>query len=266
MPKATTYGVLGTSQGIQREVVDASLFDTAGKDSTYLVPWYGTKKVSPGLEYVYDWMLDNEATFHIVACADGREIPNALKKAAVTVIGAADDVDKLIIHSLKNSDNPISLVMWDDANAERSLTIAAWSISANLKTLELTNGLVPIVVDDEHLEIENSVVEKPKVSLSVSSKNTEVNLPDMDPRGFDRETLEVMPAASVKRMAKDAGFDVKTKEDAIEALQGNSPDGNSDSEIGAILLVFNDGTELGFSLNVDLLKKIMNLVVDYQSK
>jgi hypothetical protein len=88
----------------------------------------------------------------------------------------------------------------------------------------------------------------------------------MDPRGFDRETLEVMPAASVKRMAKDAGFDVKTKEDAIEALQGNSPETDNDSDIGAILLVFNDGTELGFSLNVDLLRKIMNLVVDYQSK
>jgi hypothetical protein len=30
-------------------------------------------------------------------------------------------------------------------------------------------------------------------------------------------------------------------------------------------LLFNDGTEIGFGVNKDLLKKIMNLVVDSQS-
>jgi hypothetical protein len=265
MSTETTYGVLGTSQDIQREVINASLDDTAGDSTTYLVPWYGTKKISPGLEYVYDWMLDNGAKFQIIASDDGRELPNALSKAAVDVI-MSSDVDKSIISDLKELKGSSALVMWDDANAERSLTIAALCISAGLRTLELTNGLVPIVVEDEDLDLGSKLPEKAKISLSVSSAKSNINLPDMDPRGFDRETLEVMPAASVKRMAKDAGFDVKTKEDAIEALQGNSPETDNDSDIGAILLVFNDGTELGFSLNVDLLRKIMNLVVDYQSK
>lgn len=265
MPNKTIYGILGTSQDVQLEVIVASLNDTASDSSIYILPWYGTKKISPGLEHTYDWMLDNNAKFSIVVSEDGRELPGALRKNAVEII-MAEDVDRVIINKLKTSNNSSALVMWDDSNAERSLTIAVLCITSGINTLELTNGLVPIVVDDEHLNLSSKSMEKPKVSLSVTSKKQEVVLPDMDPRGFDRETLEVMPAASVKRMAKDAGFDVKTKEDAIEALQGNCSIKDTDDDIGTILLLFNDNTELGFSLNVDLLRKIMNLVIDYQSK
>jgi hypothetical protein len=53
--------------------------------------------------------------------------------------------------------------------------------------------------------------------------------------------------------------DLKNKEEAIDALTGSTKV-KEDIEIGSILLLFNDGTELGFGMNKDLLKKIMNLV------
>ena len=87
---------------------------------------------------------------------------------------------------------------------------------------------------------------------------------NLDVTIFDRETIEIMPAASVKRMAANAGFLVKNKEEAIDALTGSTKS-KEGIEIGSILMLFNDGTEIGFGVNTDLLKKIMNLVVESQS-
>jgi len=75
-----------------------------------------------------------------------------------------------------------------------------------------------------------------------------------------------MPAVSVKRMAANAGFDVKTKEEAINALTGGVvKEPNSKFDVGTVLLMFNDGTELGFSMNKELLKQIMDVVLEHQS-
>jgi len=75
-----------------------------------------------------------------------------------------------------------------------------------------------------------------------------------------------MPAVSVKRMAANAGFNVKTKEEAINALTGTPIEEQIASlDVGTVLLMFNDGTELGFSMNKDLLKKIMDVVLDHQA-
>ena len=102
--------------------------------------------------------------------------------------------------------------------------------------------------------------------MTLTLTRTPDPLPEIDPSGFDRETLEIMPAASVKRMAVNAGHtNVKSKEEAIDAILGQPKESNN-SDIGTVLLVFNDGTELGFSLNTELLKEIMNLVVEYQSR
>jgi len=139
------------------------------------------------------------------------------------------------------------------------LTLASSTINRGLESLELTNGLCPIVVDPPEKE--------ETLELSVTTLSEEDHLDkvlDLDVTSFDRETLEIMPAASVKRMAANAGFLVKNKEEAIDALTGSTKV-KEDVEIGSILLLFNDGTEIGFGVNKDLLKKIMNLVVDSQS-
>lgn len=269
MPQKTTYGVLGTSQNIPREVVVASLDDTVTSAELYVIPWYGTKKISQGLEYVYDWVLDTEAKFRVLAMSDGREVPAAIRKNAEEVV-TVEDVDSSIVTILSEvpSTRAAALVMWDDEQAERSLTLASMSLSNGLRTLELTNGLVPIIVDDQDEDLEVLPVSEPETPrVKINFKKKEEDLPEIDPSGFDRETLEVMPAASVKRMAKNAGFDVKTKEDAIDALRGivkPSEDGSKD--IGTILLIFDDGTEMGFSLNLELLKELMNVVIDFQSR
>lgn len=267
------YGVLGTSANTPKEVLQASLNDTDITDGKYVVPWYGTKKISPSLECVYDWILDNEASFQLVCDTEGRAVPKALMSAADEVV-ETDDVDACILGVLKNPPIPSNaLLMWDDENPDRSLSLATRAIHFGIPSFELTNGLVPIVVDSDTPE-DSSIQESPHPeleqddapSMTLTLTRTPDPLPVIDPSGFDRETLEIMPAASVKRMAINAGHTgVKSKEEAIDAILGSKPETNS-SDIGTILLIFNDGTELGFSLNIELLKEIMNLVVEYQSR
>lgn len=244
-----TYGILGSGNA-PKKVIEAGLKDL-GTKLQYVVPWYG--KITPGLEVVYDWLLDNDADFMIVAVESGKAVPKVLAEKAVTV-ESVDDVNYRILKSLKSLEVPgISLIMWDTDNEEESIKLSSMSIDMKLPTLELTNGLVPIIVDEQTPET--------KVVELVADED----LPDIGEASYDRETLEVMPAALVKRMAKDKGLNTKTKEEAIEALSPKDQvEGSND--IGSIIVLMKDGTELGFNGTPELLIKIMELVVSQQKQ
>jgi hypothetical protein len=72
-----------------------------------------------------------------------------------------------------------------------------------------------------------------------------------------------MPAALVKRMAKDKGIVVKTKEEGIAALTQEVKE-EVPQEIGSIIILMKNGDELGFTLTQDLFQKVMSLVVEHQ--
>lgn len=244
------YGVIGSGSA-SRKVIEASLNDI-GLEPMFIVPWYG--KITDGLEIVYDWVLDNEAVFAIVAQDGVKEVPKALASRATSVT-IVDDVDQHILATLKNREvEGLALVLWDQEKETYSVSIASHAIDLRLPTLELTNGLVPIILD-EGTPIdsgENEVI--PEVPTEVEIEDS---LPDLGETSYERETLEMMPTSLVKRMAKDKGFDPKSKEDAINMLSGSQ-------QIGSIIVLMQDGTEIGFNGTPDLLKKIMDLVVASQ--
>lgn len=167
-----TYGVLGTGFS-SKKVIQAALDDIGTKPRFY-VPWYG--KVTEGLETVYDWLLDNEAEFSLVH-PEGSKIPKALTKAAVDVI-QAKQVDTYIMETLQYADiKGLATILWDDGNSTMSQTLAEACIDRGLPTLELTNGLVPIIMDSNE-----SAEEK---------------------KEFDKETLQEMPEMVRKRATKN---------------------------------------------------------------
>lgn len=214
------YGILGTGTA-PKKVIHTALDDLPQK-ATYVVPWYG--KPTEGLEHVYDWMLDNEVSFNLVATKQSK-IPTALTKQAEDVQNV-DDVDAYIIDTLRYSDVVgDALLLWDDDAEKR----AEQCIDAGLKTLELSNGLVPIIFDES--PVVESVVEE-----------TEEEDPT-DDESFDRPTLENMPAAVVKRMARDKGTEVKTKEEAISAILGEEPKPpvKPDRHIVSVTVRYSDG-------------------------
>lgn len=237
-----TYGVVGTGSA-PKKVIESALNDI-GSSSTFLVPWYG--KVTTGLEVVYDWLLDNEATFTIVATEGSKAVPKALALKA-TEIHQVEDVVDYILWDLKGRPVPgLTLVMWDTENEEESIRVSSMSIDLKLSTLELTNGLVPIIIDgDEELE-----------------PIRDDELPDFGETNYSKETLEVMPSALVKRMAKDKGTVVKTKEEGIAFL--TKPSDELKHEIGSIVILMKNGDEIGFTLTQELFKEVMAVVTAHQ--
>jgi hypothetical protein len=90
---------------------------------------------------------------------------------------------------------------------------------------------------------------------------------ELDVSSFDRETLDVMPAAHVKRLARNAGHEVKTKEEAIEALLGSKPsepivEPETKALITSIVVEFENGDEITYRLSHEILNKIHQVVVD----
>lgn len=235
------YGVIGSGSA-SRKVIEASLNDI-GLEPVFILPWYG--KVTDGLEAVYDWVIDNEAAFSIVAQDGVKAVPKALaqKASSVTVV---DDVDSHIISNLKNREvEGLALVLWDQDKENYSVSIASRAIDLRLPTLELTNGLVPIILDNDSDETEEK----------------EEELPDLGEANYERETLEMMPTALVKRMAKDKGFDPKSKEDAVNMLSGGE---DPSKVVGSIIVLMQDGTEIGFNGDPTILKKLMDVIVESQ--
>lgn len=249
------YGVLGYANA-PAEVIQGSL-DDIKTTVDYLVPWYGIKPIPTALVAVYDWMLDNEATYDVFAIDEGAPCPKALREGARTIEEVADPSHEIIERLVEASPSGFALIMWDEEDPDSSMATAVTCIQEEIPALELTAGLTPIIMDDDEIEIA-VIFDEPPVDLK--------DMPPIDPTDWDEETLDVMPAASVKRMARDAGHDVKTKAEAIQAIKGKKTvDTDSDTTIGKISISMSDGSELTFSTNQKLLKEILDLVVKSQS-
>lgn len=222
------YGVLGRGSA-PRSVIEASLNDI-GSGEEFLIPWYG--EVSAGIETVYDWLLDNNVKFTLVTPIDGKQPPRVLRNTALAV-EVADDVDARIIDTL-SSDKGIALILWNEDDEEVSVATASRSIDSGLPTLELTNGMVPIIFDDTPAPEEAPAPSAPEE--------------DTEDMSFDLATLENMPAAVVKRMAKEKGFDAKTRGDAIAFLSGEPITDRqpSDKTIVSVVITFSDGSQVRY--------------------
>lgn len=218
-------GVLGTGSG-SKKVIEAALNDIGNKE-TFVVPWYGNA-VGEGLEVVYDWLVDNDAFFTLVAAKNGKPIPKILRGTDNGVVMDTEDVVDHIIQQLAKGKGK-ALLLWDSTDEDTenaSMSLAARCINAGLVTLELNNGLVPIefetdapvsapeptIGDEDEFEVE---VEAPAPAPEpvVASESEEETSTE-----YSREELEEMPAAAVKRYAQGQGLSAKTKQEAIDAL------------------------------------------------
>ena len=251
------YGVLGIGVA-PKKVINSSLNDI-GTKVTYLIPWYGQNPIPSGLEVVYDWMLDNEASYKIIAATGAKSVPKILARGAQDVI-EADDVDTTIINELKEVSG-LSTILWSDEAESYSMNIASTSINTGLPTLELTNGLTPIILESDTPAI-----------INITAEKSDDDMEELDVSSFDRETLDVMPAAHVKRLARNAGHEVKTKEEAIRSLIGGAEEApapiweTEPNYIAGIEVMFANGDRITYSMGKELLAKIHELVLAEHAK
>ena len=262
-----TVAILGTGTAKQ-SVIETSLADLEG--SRFIVPWYG--KPGEGLASVYDFLLDNEATFDLVAPVE--EKVNKHVEVRADAISRFDDVDKNILTLVKAYGGNTVLLLWDDADDKASESRAVEAHDAGFKVLDLGNGLKPIQVNDEPAPLEDTADVLP---VEEEEKPAPPEEEEVETASFSREELENMPVSAVKRQAKANGIDVtgRTKAEIIDIFfpEGSAtlyneiptpPPAQEPTVKGprpvACIITYSNGTVANFIISQEKLEEVVELL------
>lgn len=185
------YGVIGAGSASPKAIHTA--LDDLEEDAIFYVPF----KRSAGPESVYDWLIDNEREFIVVGNAG-----KTLREFASEVLAAdSEDLNMAVLENLGKE--ATVLVLW-----EEGLDDAIFKAhTKGHKILELSNGLTPIVVEEEG--------ESSKKENSDDEADE-----DEDSSDLTYEELEKMPVAAIKRYAVNKGINIKglSKDEIIDIL------------------------------------------------
>lgn len=193
MSNKKVYGILGSGDA-RSSVVTAGLLDVNGPETTYLV--HVRRKPQGAVETVYDFLADHDANFIAYHRIDDNP-PKALLDMAEEVI-CHDDPMHAILKVLKVQNGTL-LLLWDNETPENSEKIAIMAADMGITMKDLSDGLTPIVVEEESSQKEIVVEPAPKEE-SAPNKNTEA-VP------FNREELLGMSIGSLRRQAKAMGIE-----------------------------------------------------------
>lgn len=226
------YALVGRGGGNKR-VISASLNDLP-QDSHFHVLWTG-EDPTPGQEVVYDWLIDNEKVFTVY----GENVPRGIARYA------EDVSDDPMYTAARNAGCDTALILWEEGMDD--LIISTSGIFP--KMLELTNGLTPIEVADDEEPVAEPTPVKPE-----------------EEGFFTREELENMPAAAVKRQAKERGLDItgKVKSQIIDMLL--SGEAEEPEEIVTETAHILEPVDSGLSEIINALKEIDKSIREHQDK
>lgn len=186
MNQFVILGVGNTSENI----IEDCLFDLP-KDSMYHIYTYRTNL--EGVCRVYDWLLDNKASY--IAYHNNTAPAMLTSKATKAVESTIDEM----IDVARNIKATV-LYLWNDKDEVESEKDVTKLIDSGLRVLDLTQGLTPFLIVDNKKEVNDTVDSLKPVT---------------------REEYEEMPLASLKQQAAAHGVPdnkLKSKEEMIEAL------------------------------------------------
>lgn len=186
MNQFVILGVGNTSENI----IEDCLFDLP-KDSMYHIYTYRTNL--EGVCRVYDWLLDNKASY--IAYHNNTAPAMLTNKATKAVESTIDEM----IDVARNIKATV-LYLWNDKDEVESEKDVTKLIDSGLRVLDLTQGLTPFLIVDNKKEVNDTVDSLKPVT---------------------REEYEEMPLASLKQQAAAHGVPdnkLKSKEEMIEAL------------------------------------------------
>lgn len=138
-----TYGILGGGS-CPKNIIEDGLRDLGIDGNNFII--LGHKKPSSNEERVYDFLIENEASFEVVY-GHGNTAPRILIDNA-SAIHQTDNTTKLILEQTMQKDG-VLLILWDADDTEGMNNIIYQAFDNNILIKELSNGLVPIDVKDE---------------------------------------------------------------------------------------------------------------------
>jgi len=207
---ANIHAVLGPGgDKVPASVIQDGLKDLLKKGDSVALPWYGGP-VSASLEAAYDYIVENEIPFTMFYSGRKPPVPFEVDHGELAET-------KNIQKSLAQMASPGSnlLVLFPDEDVDISEEIFGFLDFApgGVTTLDLTNGLVPIKVNDEEPDSEEE-----KVAEAAETEEDSLD-------GFTREELEGLGLKLLKRAAANIapGVTIDSKEQAISLILGEPP-------------------------------------------
>tara|TARA_Y100001949_G_scaffold149532_1_gene134265 strand:- start:464 stop:1228 length:765 start_codon:yes stop_codon:yes gene_type:complete len=197
------YVVIGRGDA-PGDVISAGLRDL-GRDTHFYVPWMGGKSTEPtaGMKKVYDFLVDEGATFTVLAKA--RDMPHpALLSNCIVVRESGSEQPDMNFTSVPH--DATALVLWDDEQAEGHEWLACEYFDRGHPLLDLTNGLTPI-------EVESTTTPPAREPDSPIQEDAIPPLTDED--------MESMPEGIRKQLDKSLGTQDETddEEDSMKEVE-----------------------------------------------
>lgn len=137
------YGILG-SGSCGENIIEDGLRELGVENNVFLTVL--RRGASDNEDRVYDFLIDNEADFHVFTDSRG---PQAVKDAASRIHEVADN-EVMFPHLLKElqKHKGTLLMLWNEETASALMDICLDAADMGIPIKELTNGLAPIQVSD----------------------------------------------------------------------------------------------------------------------
>lgn len=144
MAEVKNYVVIGRGDA-PGDVISEGLKDL-GKDTHFYVPWMGGKGTAPaeGMKKVYDFLVDEGATFTMLAKARDMPHPALLSNCIVVKESGSEQPD---MNFTNIPPDATALILWSEEQSEGHEWAACEYFDRGHSLLDLTNGLTPIEVE-----------------------------------------------------------------------------------------------------------------------
>lgn len=183
------------------KVIAEGLNDVLDEGDSVLLLWTG--KPTEGQEAVYDYILDNEIPF-VMFYEDGDNPPKVFRENDEGVVQKSRDA---LAKALSETDG--SILVLDEDDDDFLIQVHDMKDPGTVM-LSLTNGLAPIVIEDEDPEVAEAA--------SRYEDDEDEEDEDEDDTRFTKDELEVMAASAVKRYGDRIGAKATTKKGIIAEL------------------------------------------------
>jgi hypothetical protein len=194
----THYGIIG-SGNCPQNIIEDGLRDLGIEGNTYYA--LGRKNMSPNEERVFDYLIENEATYAVVH-------DSPVPKGVTTNAFASLESDNALVHMLTilKKEDGMLLVLWDEEEPLRMEQVCFAASDYGVAARELTNGLAPITV--ANADVKSKEI---PVSSHTSNTTTEVSVSYNVPNSSERSAMTTSDDECVVNVVMPNGTIITTQ-------------------------------------------------------
>lgn len=191
----------------------------SGKVEEIAIAWHGKDSE---LNAAFDVLEEHDIPMFIYS--EGK-VPREYGSLAEDVLISDDYLSDILIDSANRAEELSAecrlALLWDDNNEDLMSRMVLTATSKSITVLDLGNGLVPILVEDDEPTIQSDEAQ-PLVEEDDEVSETAVE----PPAPFSREELAAMPFAALKRMATAQGKMIPAKPTKMNVIDVLLSDGD----------------------------------------